>query len=259
MSPPPSSGRRAALAIGGILVALLIPYWGFHLLGWTSGGATRTTHQTYTQPVERVNAEIASGDVTVTRADGSAVVARERLRGSLWAPRVEKRLSGRVLTLRGHCGGPFQTQCDISVSIAVPEDVAVDLTTSSGDVSATGVAGPATLSTSSGDVESRDVGGPLTMTTSSGDVVGAGLHPARVTATTSSGDVKLGFVTRPRHVQGHTSSGDVTVEVPSGSQTYNVTADTHSGDREVRVRTDPASPRSIEARTSSGDVTVTTH
>lgn len=66
----------------------------------------------------------------------------------------------------------------------------------------------------------------------------------------------LEFRTAPTKVDARSSSGDVTVLLPNGTETYRVDADTKSGDEVSRVKVDPASTRIITLETSSGDATV---
>jgi DUF4097 and DUF4098 domain-containing protein YvlB len=77
-----------------------------------------------------------------------------------------------------------------------------------------------------------------------------------VQSESSSGSVDLTFSTAPSSVDAKSSSGDVTVLLPSGDETYKVDTDTSSGDESARVKTDPSSVRTIKAETSSGDITV---
>ena len=67
--------------------------------------------------------------------------------------------------------------------------------------------------------------------------------------------MNLEFRVPPRMVEAKTTSGDVNVALPDAGS-YDVVADTGSGDSQIGVRTDPDSPRMIRARTNSGDATV---
>ncbi len=72
----------------------------------------------------------------------------------------------------------------------------------------------------------------------------------------SSGGVDLDFARAPQSVDSKASSGDVSIRIPSGQETYKVDTDTSSGDESATVKTDQTSTRTIKAETSSGDVTI---
>ena len=99
-------------------------------------------------------------------------------------------------------------------------------------------------------------GGPMQLHTSSGSIHASDLRAGQVSAVTSSGDIGLAFSAPPSAVTARTSSGDVDVTVPHGSQLYGVVQHTGSGEKTAAVRTDPSSTRHIDESTSSGDVSV---
>jgi hypothetical protein len=54
----------------------------------------------------------------------------------------------------------------------------------------------------------------------------------------------------------HTTSGDATVRVPSGSEPYRVQVRTASGRKQVGVDQSEVATRLIDAESASGDVTI---
>ncbi|MBB6173637.1 hypothetical protein HNR23_003697 [Nocardiopsis mwathae] len=164
------------------------------------------------------------------------------------------------------------------------------LTTSSGDITATRVTGDIEADATSGDIRLDGVRGVIDLTSTSGDIAASGagdgaravstsggidlggFTASTVEANATSGDVKVGggFETADvgatsgsvavttdapfRRLTAESTSGDVTVRVPDG--TYDVIAETGSGDREVGVATSKDADAGIEARTTSGSVRI---
>jgi DUF4097 and DUF4098 domain-containing protein YvlB len=198
-----------------------------------------------------------SGDIRVVGSDRSDIrLTTTKHRSIFGRPHVRASYSAGRLLLDGDCpefeiwgsdGG-----CSVSYRLEVPRNVAVRLTTHSGDVSAEDLRGDADLQTRSGDVDVDGVLGRLRLQTRSGDV-DVDSASADIDADTRSGDVDVRARDATR-VRAQTSSGDVHVSVPDRS--YAVRARAASGDEDVDVRTDPAAPRTIDASTTSGDVHV---
>jgi DUF4097 and DUF4098 domain-containing protein YvlB len=267
--------RQVGLWIGGGLAVLLTLWTALQIAAWTVGAVHRDQHWTLAGTVRTVPIQVDSGDLTVLPATDGRVTVDSRAQGSLWLPHVKARLDGDAVRVSGDCRAISIGRCKVAFVVHVPPGVpvvahtssgdvdasgltvAADLSSSSGDVEADDLSGGARLATSSGDVRARGLSGDVHMETSSGDVEGADLRAASVSANVSSGDIELSFAAAPQTVDAVSSSGDVDVLVPpGGSEAYRVDVDTSSGDRSIRVRTDPASDRSLRAVTSSGDVTV---
>jgi len=190
------------------------------------------------------------------------------------APRTEAGLRDGVLRLHARCPFFIGFgNCSVDYRIQVPAGTPVRIRDSSGDLTVAGVRGEVDVRTGSGNVHVREVVGPVSATTSSGDVtltrtegdvrartssgnvIGEQLAGRRIEARTSSGDVRVEAVrTPPDSLTATSSSGDIRVVVPD--EVYRVDANTSSGHVDLSLRQDLAAPRRIEARTSSGDVVV---
>ena len=83
-----------------------------------------------------------------------------------------------------------------------------------------------------------------------------GLRSNMAMAKTASGDVDLRFAIAPKAAEARTASGDARILVPPGTEAYNVSAETNSGDDDIGVRQDPDSTRFLRVETSSGDAVV---
>jgi DUF4097 and DUF4098 domain-containing protein YvlB len=223
---------------------------------WAVSWLTRET-ETRTQTLaaaSSIEIEGDSGDIRVVGSDRSDIRLTTKQHRSIFGrPHLRASYSDGRLVLEGDCAEiELWGGCGVSYRLEVPRDVAVHLSTHSGDVSAEDLRGDADLLTRSGDVDVDDVLGKLRLQTRSGDVDVDSASPD-IDADTRSGDVHV-RARNPTRVRAQTSSGDVHVSVPD--RTYAVQAEAASGDENVDVRRDPRAPRSIDARTSSGDVHV---
>jgi DUF4097 and DUF4098 domain-containing protein YvlB len=248
-----SPERRYGIAIS---VALILggAYWA--LTGLTD--ATKTGQSSY--PVQGTTLLVKGGSapIEVRPGDGSEVkVERQTKRNVLGSDPQEKydASNGRLDLDTGGCGF-LSFGCKTSYVLTVPRNVKLTVENSSGNVSVSGVAAGLTLKTSSGDLEVHDVGGPLDLSSSSGDIDADGLTSTSVSAHSSSGSATLDFTVAPQSIEAKSSSGDLSIGIPAGDETYRLDTKTSSGDDTAHVKTDPGATRTITARTSSGDVNV---
>jgi hypothetical protein len=112
---------------------------------------------------------------------------------------------------------------DVLVTVLVPEGAAIDVVTESGEITAEGRFGAATVETSSGDTSLDAVGGDLNVRSESGDVTARSVT-GETRITTASGDVRCGPLGGASQIK--TASGDVAVESAQGP----LTVQTASGD-----------------------------
>jgi hypothetical protein len=246
-----SPERRYGIAIS---VALILGgvYWA--LTSLTED--TKTSHETYPVVGSAVSIETGSTDVEVRSEDVREITVNRRVeRNALGSDPKDEYEDGKLRIKDTGCGF-LSFGCDTDYVVTVPKDLAVTIKTSSGDLKVTGLGGTTTLKSSSGRIKADAVTGDLAMDTSSGNLEATGLSGGSVTGKSSSGSVELEFVKAPTKVEARTSSGDVSVLLPRGDETYRVDADTKSGDESTRVKSDPASTRIITLETSSGDATV---
>lgn len=246
-----SPERRYGIAIS---VALILGgvYWA--LTGLTED--TKTSQASYPVQGDSLLVEAKSANVEVRVGDVSDVQVERQFERNLFGSDPKEQYDDGKLELRDTGCGPLSFGCETHYILTVPTDLKVTLESSSGDLKVSGLADGANLKTSSGDIEVHDVGGSLWLESSSGDLEASGLTSTSVTTKSSSGSAELDFAKAPLSVDSETSSGDVTIRVPNGTETYKVDTDTSSGDESATVRTDPSATNTIDAKTSSGDVTV---
>ncbi|MER5868698.1 DUF4097 family beta strand repeat-containing protein [Streptomyces sp. NPDC002044] len=241
------SVRLVPIAVAVLGAALL-------LAGCTFGEAVRTSvaaDATVTEAVTAVRLTgVRSGSVEVTTGTGPGVAVRRTLhyRGAA-APEVGQRVTGGVLTFTSGCS----RDCSVDYRLEVPASAAVTIEGSSGRVTVTGVAA-ADVESVSGDVRADAITGPLKVRTSSGDITAGGLAGPSAEVRSVTGDARLDFARAPGSVSAESTSGNVALTVPAGP--YRVAVSTTSGDRDVTVPDDPSATAGLAARTTSGDVRV---
>jgi hypothetical protein len=202
------------------------------------------THQSsaFAGPVRQVVAETDVGKITLRRAEpGQALVVRRTLTWSFRRPEAEVVNTAGVVTVSGRClrQGTSLGACSVDMDILLPPEVAVQITTKTGDIHV------------------EDVGGEITATAKTGDVKLRGLRSSRVNATTATGDIEVELVTAPKSVQAQTSTGDLRIIVPDDGTIYRISARATVGTQNVKIPTSPTATSTISASTSVGDLTLT--
>lgn len=236
----------------------------------TFTGGCGPLNETYTETVSEagineVRLNGGSGNVTVVaaRVDEAQITRTFHYNGDRPTASHEVRDGVLVLTLR--CGN----QCRVDYRVEVPASAKVTGESSSGDVTAEGVAtvsvgaksgnvrvsnvaGNVKVNTKSGDVRLASLGASVEVTASSGGVSGKDLRGSTVIHG-SSGNIDL-ELTRAADVRVDAHSGNVTLTVPPGA--YRVQTSAKSGSVKVDVTTDPGAANLLNVTTRSGDITV---
>jgi hypothetical protein len=185
----------------------------------------------------------AAGDLVVNGRPGLSEV---RIRGKLCASKEEWLDEARIETEGGRDAAVYVTLPDSSgwslmggryvymdLEIDVPEDLALVISDSSGDIEIEGtgplevsdssgdidiesIAGGVVLEDSSGDIELEDIGGDvLVRRDSSGDIYGRGIEGSVRVERDSSGEIKFRDV-RDDFVVERDSSGDIVADTIGG-------------------------------------------
>jgi hypothetical protein len=254
----PLAIRRALLVIAGLVALFLVALGTYNLLDLASRHTT--TAQASYDNVHALVVEDAS-DVRLTSAPaGDPLRVVTHITEGLREPgRSAERTGGGGLRLSSSCPGFFGGQCSVDYEIRVPAGTTVNVSASAGDVSAEDLktTQPLELHTSAGDVSATGVSAPsIELSSSSGDVQARRLSGDRIELDSSAGDVVASLETPAEQLLAHSSAGDVELLVPDA--VYRVDATSSAGDADAdNVRTDPESPRSITAHSSAGDVRVT--
>ncbi|WP_412076752.1 DUF4097 family beta strand repeat-containing protein [Streptomyces xanthophaeus] len=227
---------------------------GLLLAGCSFGEGPKRTASADATVAEAVTAveltEARAGSIEVVAGTGPGVTVRRTVhyRGDT-RPTPGQQVSGGVLTFTDGCSGT----CSIDYRLEVPASATVRLGNSSGEITVAGVAA-ADLTSDSGAVEADRVAGPLKIRTSSGAITATGLAGPSADIRSDSGDTRLDFTRAPAAVAAETSSGNLALKVPSAA--YRIAVSTTSGAREVSLPADPAASSTLSAKTTSGDVRI---
>jgi hypothetical protein len=226
-----SGALRVSIAVVALLAIGLTTDWLV---------SARTRTRTFAAPaqVREIELDLAAGSAQIVGGRGEAVSVQRTDRYAFGHPPVERRsLAGGVLRLSTRCPRIIVGSCSAAYRVTVPDDVVVDVRTSSGRVRLDGFRGDARVATGSGDVAVAAYCGES------------------LQAQTGSGDIDVVSACAPVALGLRTISGSATALVPPGR--YRITATAASGRRHVRdVTSSPSSPFAIDVESRSGDVTV---
>lgn len=221
----------SAVLVVGCLVAL--GAWG--LASTRSRVVSFDVHGT----LQGVVLDLGDASVEVVRgtnANDVAVQQTERYAFGRTA-RTSRALRDAVLHVTSRCPVTVLHACATSYRVVVPDNVPIDVRTTTGGVQLTDYQGSARIATISGDVDVRAFCG------------------FSLQARAETGDVSVASSCAPQRLSLRSTRGYVHAVVPPGR--YQVDADSASGRRQVRGLTSASdAPFSIQALSTSGDVLV---
>ncbi|HEX4154136.1 MAG TPA: DUF4097 family beta strand repeat-containing protein [Acidobacteriaceae bacterium] len=137
----------------------------------------------------------------------------------------------------------------IDYDISVPNDVALNLHSGSGDIEVNHVGRFLSASSGSGNVRAHGLHGPADLESGSGDLELEDDAPGDVKAKTGSGDIQVHGFSGPFNAR--TGSGDITADGHLQGSSM-ITA----GSGDVKLHLTPDSRFTLEASTGSGDIHV---
>jgi hypothetical protein len=257
--PAGRAGRAVWLTIGVILATITIA--GTIVGLWFSVAAhgaivTQNQEHTYTGQPSKIVLSLSSGDITIRRGPAGQVTVHRQLQWVHGKPIIDEHWNGSTLVVTQNCPSGFlDLQCNVNYLLTVPADVTITATSASGNVRVADITGTLLLKSDSGDVGAVNPAADVTAKSASGNVTVTGARSGIVTASSDSGDVRLGFAVAPEEVSADSAAGNVNVAVPAGGS-YDVQASTAAGNTTVSIPNIPSSPRLIAAHSDSGDVTV---
>ena len=186
-----------------------------------------------------VRIDTGDGDVTVVRGGDRVGVGVRRTDKYTFGhdARVTRSVDNGVLHIRARCPSTVLHTCSTSFHLIVPDNVPVE------------------VSTTSGKVSFADYRGTANVTTSSGDIDLAGFCGISLEARAGSGNIAADTACATQQLSLRTRSGSVLAQVPPGR--YRVEADSDAGNVAVRGLTrEDGSPFRVQALSGSGDVVV---
>jgi DUF4097 and DUF4098 domain-containing protein YvlB len=141
------------------------------------------------------------------------------------------------LKIASQCASLLVGTCSADYELAVPDNVALTIRTTDGDVRLDGYRGSADVATT---------GGPIAIDRFCGFLL---------QATARRGDIDVDTECAPERLDLRSDSGDVTAVVPRGR--YRIDADANDGQVVLRgVTSADDAPWEIQALSGSGDVTI---
>jgi hypothetical protein len=221
----------AACAAILVAVAATLAIW------WAASRETRTTTYRVLGDLAAIQLDLGRADVEID-GGATAVEVRRVDRFAYGAPSRERRsVTAGTLSISSRCPDQVLGSCRASYRLAVPDNVPLEIQTSSGTVNVTGVRASVTINTGSGAIAASGFCGFL------------------LRATSDSGDVRALSECSADRLELRSRAGDVRAVVPSGR--YQIDAQSDTGSSRVRGLTNaPDAPFQIQALSTSGDVSV---
>jgi hypothetical protein len=213
-------GGAAALAVGAI-----------------ASSKPRLVTYPVTGTVVGLTFDVGDGDIVIEGGAGTVRVRRSERYSFGHAPVTERTVDGAVLRVRSRCPTSLLGPCSVGYQVFVPDNVALDIRTTSGDVTLRGYHGSARIATASGAIDI------------------AGYCGNSLDARAGSGDIGLDAACAPPRLSLRATSGSIHAALPAGR--YDLDAESSSGSETVRgVTTRADAPYSVQILSGSGDVTV---
>lgn len=221
----------AGCLVALIAVAVAMAVW------WARTRETRTTSYRVLGDLAGVSLDLGSADVEID-GGGSAVEVRRVEKFAYGHPAIEShRIQSGRLEITSRCPRQVLGGCRPSFHVTVPDNVAVEVTTSSGTVRLTGVRAS------------------VSVQTDSGGVAASGFCGFSLRAISDAGDVNAAADCSTERLELRSRSGDVRAIVPAGR--YRVDASSDTGRELVRgVTPDDDAPYQVQTLSTTGNVTV---
>jgi len=198
---------------------------------------SRRLEQPLTVPASKtLRVETSSGDIKVVcgQSEAGTVIATAYFRGdNREALRQKAEEFSLVVEESDHfvlIRQPDQAGLSVDFEVRLPESVAVEVRSASGDTEINGAKGASKIKSTSGDIRASNLEGSLEVEAASGDITIADAKLSLLSIENKSGDVKLQNVHAAVTVQ--TASGDVKLERCGGPS---MSIDGVSGDIQVNL------------------------
>lgn len=167
------------------------------------GGYQSSSAYTVSGPVSTLVVSGGIGRVAITGSQRSAVSVTEQVQFSARPPAMTRALAGKTLTLGYQC--PDESLCSASYDIQVPRGVAVR------------------VSSATGEIQLSSLAGTVTAKSGTGLIAAAGLTSRTASFSTNLGEIDAVFATPPVTVHASTNLGAINIRVP-GTASYDVNA-----------------------------------
>lgn len=256
--PSAGPGRAVALAAAGLLTVGTIGWGVWSLADMTAKTSNEMSFESAV--VDRLEVD-TDGSVTVRAGSpGEATNVTRRVQYGLLEPTFDDDVStvdgSDVLRLRGDCPTMAGVWCRVDYTVTIDPEASVQVVTSHGSLSISGIDGDVEVTSDAGSVTLADLGGAVTVDAGAGFIRAEDLRSTRVSARSDAGSVRRFFDVAPEAVSARAGAGRVEVVLPDDGAVYLVDIATDAGSTTVAVPTDPDSTRAITARSDAGDVSV---
>lgn len=245
----------ALVIISNLCLAILIPNLSFSQEKLRKEGRYYIADIEKTYDVKKggdLIMEKIRGDVYITTWDKNVVKIHEIRKMDVYTEAEAKAVlketdviykkTGNTIKVGGE--DSYRSYMSSKFEVVLPTEFNVDIGTSGGDISITGLKGKVDLKTSGGDIDLVRIDGLVAAKTSGGDVT-VKENKQSVTIKTSGGDIEISDVLG--EVDAMTSGGDISVE----NNRARVSVKTSGGD--IGLKNIGAE---VDAHTSGGDITV---
>ena len=224
-----------------VAISALLVVGGAIALFVASLASTKATQPSFevVGTVEALSFDIADSDVVIVGGGRRDAVEIQRTQRFAFGhePRIEKHPEGSSFGLRARCPVSLLGPCSVSFRVVVPDNVALDIRTTDGNVSLRGYRGSARVSTSDGRV----------------DIVG--YCGNSLDARAGRGTIAVQAACAPPRMSLRTGSGAIRAIMPPGR--YDLDAESTSGDEAVRgITARRDAPYAVQVLSASGDVSV---
>lgn len=196
---------------------------------------------------QRIQVDIAAGDVTVTgNANVSGVSVEAEIDGDA-TPTLE--LADGVLTVNDDC----TSECRIDYSILTEGEATVVVATDDGNVTVNQLTGAVNVDAPNGAVTLASVAGDIQVVVGDGTVLGTRLESATATFEASDGDIDVTFDEVVTTLIVATDRGDITVQLPDAAYAFDTTPEDRS---ELLIDNNPEAANSVVLSTGDGEIVV---
>ncbi|MGI8426423.1 MAG: hypothetical protein ACR2FO_04760 [Actinomycetota bacterium] len=204
--------------------------------------------------VDAVELASDSGSISISQTRGDELLVTSKLRFVGRKPKLVQKAEGRSLRLQSECEFPLVT-CGVDYSIRVPEQTAVQVILSAGEVKLIGLDGRIKVDTDAGNIYGSALGGQIHLKTSAGNISGDRLESPGVLAVSLAGNIELAFAKAPTLVDASTGAGNISLKVPDKG--FRVKTRAVAGKVNVGISTDPSAEGLLSAKTPAGNISIT--
>src|SRR3954469_3876598 len=220
----------ALLVVGGLL-ALAI--------GGLASRERRLVSYPVTGELQGLAFDLDAGEITIVgggRRDAVEVRRTERYAFGR-VPETTRSVRAGVFKVTSRCPTSLLAKCAVAYRVLVPDNVALEIHTTSGKVAL------------------RDYRGTAKVSAGSGSIAIAGYCGKALDARAGAGSITLDAICAPPQTTLRAGSGDVHARLPAGQ--YDIDAESASGDERVRgITANDDAPYTVQVLSGSGDIDV---